>query len=62
MGKDKKEVPIIIHPPSPLPLEKEGGIFTRGIWRIGNFIWKRQVAGMIKEDAASLTPVGGKGV
>jgi hypothetical protein len=28
---------ISIYPPSPLPLEKEGGIFTNGILLIGDF-------------------------
>ena len=53
---------MIIHPPNPLPLAKEGGIFTRGIWLDWDFLLKRLVLVMIEEDAASLTPTGERGI
>ena len=59
MGKDNSE--ILIHPPNPLPLKKEGGIFIKGIWLIGIIFNRRPVAVIIEQDAASLCPGGGKG-
>jgi len=54
---------ILIHPPSPLPLEKEGGIFTNEILLIGDFFKqeRRNQDYKVLYDHLLIPPNGDKG-
>ena len=59
-GKLEDLIHLSIHPPGPIPLGKEGGIFTIGIWLIGVLCPKASTVTIIK-NAASFTPARGLG-